>query len=149
VESHWSVGVRAGAGVPRGTFDTAFDPGFSVSGDVEYAVTGALAVGGEFGFNRFSGTAMAGGGGVDLIRISGRVRAYVGPPATRMFAAAGAGLYRFDPGSNERGTHVGVGLIRLFTSRVGVEATYNYHVVNTTPDNTTFHTVEAGVRIRF
>ncbi|MGH9238574.1 MAG: outer membrane beta-barrel protein [Vicinamibacterales bacterium] len=142
----FSIGIRAGVGVPQGSFSTLFDPGFALDVDVEYAFTSAVAVQGVFGYKRFGTTA---GPDEDLIHFGGNVRAYTGPSVARVFATAGLAVYRFDGSVTEPGTNVGGGVQFRVAPRVWVEGVYLFHAVNTSPTNSNFSTFEGGVRVRF
>lgn len=61
-----------------------------------------------------------------------------------------AGAYNFDPGDENRaGANTGVGVLYEFTSTFGIEAAWNYHIVNTDNDNASSSALQAGMRFGF
>jgi hypothetical protein len=142
----FSVGLRFGAGVPHGSLGSAFDGGPAFDADLEYAVSSTFSLQALFGYNRFGDS---GSGELDVLRFSVNAKLYLGTATTRAFVNAGAGAYAFDPGDTEPGANFGAGVLRDLTSRLGLEAAYNYHLVDTAGSRSTFSTFEAGIRIRF
>jgi hypothetical protein len=56
----------------------------------------------------------------------------------RPFINAGLGGYKFRPSSTYFGANFGGGVLRELTSHWGLQASYNFHLVNTSGSATTF-----------
>ena len=67
----------------------------------------------------------------------------------RPFVNAGIGGYKFSPGSTYFGGNVGAGVLRELNSHWGLQASYNFHTVNTPGAATKFSTVQGGIRYVF
>lgn len=140
-----SFGIRGGVAVPHGTFDNEWDPGFAIDADLEYAVNRSLAFQLVGGYRSFTGPADS---TMSIMRLSGNVKLYLGTGGFRPFVNGGAGVYFVDPGDTSYGGNVGAGLVLGLSSRLGLEAAYNYYVVKQPVTDPTFSTVEAGLRLR-
>lgn len=144
-----AVFFDAGAAVPHGTFGNAFNTGFSLNAGLEYIATGHFSAEGIFGYHRF--TAKVGSGALNLYQFSANGKAYLtssGP--FRPFVNAGIGGYDFTPGGNTYfGGNVGAGLLRELGPHWGVQASYNFHTVNTPVAATKFSTIQGGIRFVF
>ncbi len=143
-----AVFVDAGAGIPHGTFSNVFNTGFSLNAGLEYMATSHFSAEGIFGYHRF--TAKVGGGALNLYQFSANGKVYLssGGPF-RPFVNAGVGGYDFTPGGGTYfGGNVGAGVLREFGPHWGLQASYNFHTVNT-PVTTKFSTAQLGLRFVF
>lgn len=145
--SKMAVFLDAGAGVPHGTFGNAFNTGFSFNAGLEYIATSYFSVEGIFGFHHFPAKV---GSSLDVYQFSGNGKFYLtssGP--FRPFVNGGIGGYKFSPGSTYFGGNFGGGILRQFGPHWGLQASYNFHAVNTPVTATKFSTVQGGVRFVF
>jgi hypothetical protein len=63
---------------------------------------------------------------------------------------AGAGAYNLDPGDETgAGANAGVGVLYEFNAKCGIEAAWNYHIVNSDDDSASFSALQVGVRFGF
>jgi hypothetical protein len=141
----FSVGLRAGVGVPHGSFGNTWDSGFAFEGDFEYRLNKMLAVQGVFGYDSFEGSP----DDLTVTHISARAKAYAPGTNPRLAVFAGAGRYFFDPGDSHTGVSIGgVAEIRV-TAQWSVEATYTLHFVSTPGQTSRFSAIQGGARYRF
>jgi hypothetical protein len=138
--------LDAGAGIPHGAFGSAFSTGFSLNAGLEYIATNHFSAEGIFGYHHFPATA---GSALDLYQFSANGKLYLtssGP--LRPFVNAGAGGYKFSPGSTYFGGNFGAGLLYELTAHWGLKASYNFHAIST-PVTGKFSDIEFGVRYQF
>jgi len=141
----FSVGARAGVGIPHGDINNFFDPNIAATADLEYHATDQFSIGGVFGYHRFSGPFSA----ANIYRISANGKFYPGTGPLRPFFNGGGGAYVFDSGTTKFGMHVGGGLQFRAWPKTWIEVEYNFHNVFTSGSNVKFSTVQGGVRFRF
>jgi hypothetical protein len=138
--------LDAGAGIPHGAFGSAFNTGFSFNTGLEYIATNHFSAEGIFGYHRFPATA---GSALDLYQFSANGKLYLASSGPlRPFANAGAGGYKFSPGSTYFGGNFGAGLLYELTAHWGLQASYNFHAINT-PLTAKFSDIEFGVHYQF
>src|SRR6266478_428898 len=115
--------LDAGAGVPHGTFSSAFNTGFSLNAGLEYIATSHFSAEGIFGFHRFPAKV---GSSLDLYQFSANGKYYLtsGGPF-RPFVNGGIGGYKFNPGSTNFGGNFGAGVLWEFGPHWGLQASYN------------------------
>jgi hypothetical protein len=135
-----------GANFPQGTYSTLFNNGFSLNAGLEYMATSHFSAEGIFGYHDFS--AKAGGSG-NVYQFSADAKAYLLTGNLRPFINFGIGGYAFSPGSTHFGGNVGGGVLYTWSSRWGVQGSYNFHVVDTPISSTQFSTLQGGVRYVF
>lgn len=139
--------LNAGAGIPHGTFSNAFNTGFSLNAGLEYIATSHLSAEGIFGYHHFPAQV---GSALDLYQFSANAKLYLtSGGATRPFVNAGIGGYKLSPGSAYFGGNLGAGVLREFTPHWGLQASYNFHTLNTPGTATKFSTLQAGIRYVF
>jgi len=139
--------LDAGAGVPHGTFSSAFNTGFSLNAGLEYIATSHFSAEGIFGYHRFPAKI---GSALDLYQFSANGKFYLtssGP--LRPFVNGGIGGYKFSPGSTYFGGNFGGGILYELGPHWGLQASYNFHTVNTPGAATKFSTVQGGIRFEF
>jgi hypothetical protein len=140
--------LDAGAGVPHGIFSNAFNTGFSFNAGLEYIATTHFSAESIFGYHHFPAKV---GSALDLYQFSANGKAYltnVGP--LRPFVNGGIGGYKLTPGGGTYfGGNVGAGVLREFSSHWGLQASYNFHTVNTPVAATKFSTAQVGIRFVF
>jgi hypothetical protein len=142
-----AVFLDAGAGIPHGTFGNAFNTGFSLNAGLEYIATSHFSAEGIFGYHHFPAKV---GSAVDLYQFSANGKAYLTTGGSlRPFVNAGIGGYKASPGSTYFGGNVGGGVLKELSPHWGVQASYNFHVVNTPGAATKFSTAQLGIRYVF
>jgi len=142
----FSVGARAGVGIPHGDINNFFDPNIAATADLEYHATDQFSIGGVFVYHRFSGPFSS---AANIYRISANGKFYPGTGPLRPFFNGGGGAYVFDSGTTKFGMHVGGGLQFRAWPKTWIEVEYNFHNVFTSGSNVKFSTVQGGVRFRF
>ena len=142
-----------GANFPHGGLSTYFNNGFSFNGGVEYKFNGRFSAEGIFGYHRLPAKA---GTDEDLFQFSLDLKAYLLPGNTRPFANVGIGGYKYHPGSAFVGGNFGFGVLQSITPRIGIEGSYNFHlvdgfppVVGPHPSTSKFSTAQIGLRFVF
>ncbi|MFN2404430.1 MAG: porin family protein [Pyrinomonadaceae bacterium] len=147
-QSKFAVSADFGAGIPHGTFSNFFDPGFSFNAALEYVISPYVSAEGKFGYHRFPGD---NGGNLNLYQFSGNGKFYLVPEPNKIrpFLNGGVGAYKFDSGPTKFGGNLGAGMLFEVTPHFGLQASYNFHAVNTSGVTTRFSTVQGGVRWRF
>ena len=83
---------------------------------------------------------------IDQFSASGKL--YMTTTGVRPFVRGGVGGHHFDTGGTHFGSNSGVGVLYEWTRRFGLEASYNFHIVND-PTTTKFSTVQLGFRAAF
>jgi len=142
-----AVFLNLGAGIPHGTFSSAFNTGFSLNAGLEYIATSHFSVEGLFGYDRFPANV---GNPLDLYQFSANGKLYLtssGP--LRPFVNGGIGGYKFSGNSTYFGGNLGAGVLREFGPHWGLQASYNFHAINTPGAATKFSTVQGGLRFVF
>jgi lysyl endopeptidase len=146
----WAVFLDAGAGFPHSPYSNFLNTGFSFNAGLEYMVTSNFSVEGIFGYHRFPSSFV--GAHTNVFQFSGNAKFYLlpSPNTVRPFLNGGIGAYTFSPGTTTRfGGNVGAGLLFELTPRVGVQGSYNFHMINTSGTAFKFSTVQGGVRFVF
>ena len=139
--------LDAGAGIPHGTFGSAFNTGFSLNAGLEYIATSHFSAEAIFGYHHFPAKV---GSAVDLYQFSANGKAYLTTGGSlRPFVNAGIGGYKFSPGSTYFGGNFGAGVLKELNAHWGLQASYNFHAVNTPGAATKFSTVQGGIRYVF
>lgn len=139
---------HGGIAVPHGALGNTYDLGLSLTGNLELWLTSILALEGLFGYHRFSADAVT-LLDLEVTQISGGLKAYSGWGPVRLFAHGGGGVYRFDPGSTERGVHGGAGIQLNPTPSIGVDIAYTFHHAFTAGAGAEFSSLQAGFHLRF
>ncbi len=142
----FAVFFDAGAGIPHGTFGSAFNTGFSLNAGLEYIATSYFSAEGIFGYHHFPG-AIA--GDLNLYQFSVNGKTYLTSGTLRPFVNGGIGAYKFSPGPTKFCGNVGAGVLYNITSRFGLQGSYNFHIVNTPGEATKFSTIQGGIRFVF
>ncbi len=143
----FAVFLDLGAGIPHGTFGTAFKTGFSLNAGLEYIATSHFSAEGIFGYHYLPAKI---GGALDLYQFSANGKFYLtssGP--LRPFVNGGIGGYKFSPGSTYFGGNFGGGILYELGPHWGLQGSYNFHAVNTPGAATKFSTVQGGIRFEF
>jgi hypothetical protein len=138
--------VDLGAGIPNGSFGSAFNTGLSFNAGLEYVFNPHVSAEGIFGYHHFGGKLT---GGLNVFQFTGGGKVYSSPFNNNfVFARAGLGGYHFSfsPGSTTNfGGYFGGGLLHQF-GKWGLEGAYTFHAVNTPGVATKFSTVQGGIR---
>jgi hypothetical protein len=144
----FAVFLDLGAGIPSGTFSSAFNTGFSLNSGLEFLINSHISAEGIFGYHHFPGKIA---GDVSVYQFSANAKVYLTPPSNslRPFINGGIGGYKFSPGASDFGGNIGAGALYQLTSRFGLQGSYNFHNVNTSVSATRFSTVQGGIRLLF
>ena len=132
-----------------GTLGTGVNNGFSFNGGLEVIAAPRFSVEGIFGYHHFPGKVTS---AIDLYQFSANAKTYLWNGPVRPFINGGPGGYRFSFGSASStyfGGNVGGGVLFEINSRVGVQGSYNFHMVNTPVEVTKFNTIQGGIRFVF
>jgi hypothetical protein len=138
-----------GGAFPHGTFGNAFNPGFSLNAGLEYMINPHISAEGIFGYHHFPSN-IAGVSDENVYQFGGNAKFYwrrIGP--FRLFVNGGISGYKFSPGSTEVGGNFGGGVLRELNAHWGLQACYNFHIVNTPVAATKFSTAQGGIRYVF
>jgi hypothetical protein len=142
----FAVFLDAGTGIPHGTFGNFFNTGFSLNTGLEYIATSHFSLEGIFGYHRFPAKIAD---DLNLYQFSVNGKAYLTNGTLRPFVNGGVSAYKFSPGPTKFGGNIGGGVLYSLTSRVGLEGTYNFHVINTPGAATKFSSLQGGIRFVF
>jgi hypothetical protein len=138
-----AVFFDAGVGIPHGTFSSAFNTGFSLNAGLEYIATSHFSAEGIFGYHHFPANV---GSSLNLYQFSANGKVYLTSGGSlRPFVNVGIGGYKLSPGSTYFGGNFGAGVPKELTPHWGLQASYNFHVVNT-PGAATISTIQGGIR---
>ena len=151
-QGRFAVYADAGAGKLMGTLGSGFDTGFSFNAGLEFMATQRFSVEGIFGYHHFPVNSVAGAVVDDLnvYQFSANGKAYLLPHGPiRPFLNAGIGGYHFGSADTHFGGNVGAGVLFEINHRVGVQGSYNFHVVSTPIEATKFSTFQGGIRFVF
>jgi opacity protein-like surface antigen len=95
-------------------------------------------------YRQFPGTIT---GDLNLYQFSVNGQTYLTSGRLRPFVNGGIGACKFSPGPTRFGGKVGAGLLYSLTSQVGLQGSYNFHIVDTPEAATKFSTLQAGIRL--
>ena len=141
-----------GSNVPNGALGTFFNKGFSLNAGLEYMVNSHYSFEGIFGYHHFPAVA---GTAEDLYQFSADLKTYLLPGNVRPFVNAGIGGYKFHIGSAFFGGNFGGGILYTITPRIGLQGSYNFHVISgfppviNPPSSSKFSTAQVGLRFVF
>jgi len=147
--------LHLGMGFPTGSFRTSFDPGPSITGDLEYQINDRISIEAMYAFHFFHGK----GVGVDVAHpavtnlsyhnLSFNARAYVPFSWARFYVQAGPGIYFPNVGSTVSGVNVGVGLSFPLLTNFKAEIGSDLHIVDPGGTRRLFFDHKLGVAFRF
>jgi von Willebrand factor type A domain len=135
-----------GYGFPLGDFAEGHDPGPSVTGDLEYALTTNVSLMAFLGYHAFPSNVVDAEG---LTNLSFNLRAYSPAGPWRAFAQLGPGMYWPNAGGSEWGANLGVGLSFPVHPRLSLELSPNLHGVFANPDTRLFIDAWLGISWRY
>ena len=143
----FAFSLHGGLSLPHGSFKSAYKNGFGITANLEHRLSNTFSLAALLGYHRFDSVATS--AHLDVYHASASLETFLTSGATAVFIEAGGGAYRFNPGSTKPGAHAGVGVEFELSPPVVLGASYRAHTVFTTGSNTTFSSVQAGVRFRF
>jgi hypothetical protein len=136
--------LDAGPNFPHGDLNLIADGRLSVNAGLEGFVAPSTSIEGIVGYHSFKSPFIS---DPHIWQLSLNVKQYFGPGPLHFFLNAGAGAYRFDPGSTTKlGGNAGAGVSLDLSSLWSLEALYNFHTINSSGTNTQFSTVQVGIR---
>lgn len=145
----YAVFVDLGGAFPNGTLANAVNAGFSLNGGLEYIFNPHVSAEGILGYHHFPGKI---GGDVNVFQFSADIKFYLTNTwPVRPFVNGGIGGYHFNNIGTNFGGNVGAGVLKEFANAPhwGIQASYNFHAVNTPGATAQFSTVQGGVRYVF
>lgn len=143
----WRFFLDAGPNFAHDDFLKAFGGKWSANAGIERRLSSAWSVEGILGYHRFGTTASL---TPHIWQLSINGKRFFGTSPLRPFVNAGVGAYNFDPGDETRaGANAGVGALYEFTPTCGIEAAWNYHIINTDNDSASFSALQVGIRFAF
>lgn len=137
-----------GVGIPNGPSANVLKTGLSLNAGLELMATSHISMEGIFGYHRFPGIY---GGDLNIYQFSGNAKFYINGPehSIRPFANIGAGGYKFGGDSTHVGGNAGAGILFHIAPRLGLEGSYNFHLIDTPGATTRFSAVQGGIRVAF
>jgi hypothetical protein len=144
----WRFFLDAGPNFAHDDFLKAFGGKWSANAGIERRLSSAWSVEGILGYHRL-GTILSLTPHIWQLSVNGK--RFFGTSPLRPFVNAGAGAYTialFDE-ETHAGANAGIGALYEFNSTCGIEAAWNYHIVNTDDDSASFSAVQVGVRFGF
>ena len=148
VSGKWRFFLDAGANFPHDDFLKAFGGKWSANAGIERRLSPAWSIEGILGYHRFDTVLSL---TPDITQLSINGKRFFGTSPWRPFVNAGAGAYiisLFDE-ETHAGANAGVGILYEFTPTCGIEAAWNYHLINTDNDSASFSALQVGVRFAF
>jgi hypothetical protein len=144
----WRFFLDAGPNFAHDDFLKVFDGKWSANAGIERRLSTAWSVEGILGYHRF-GTVISLTPHIWQLSINGK--RFFGNSPLRPFVNAGAGAYVFAlfNDTTRAGANAGVGALYEITPTCGIEAAWNYHIINTDDDSLGFSALQVGVRFAF
>ncbi len=145
----YSFSVHAGTTMPRGTFNTFYDPDYCLIFDVGYHFTPQLSAVALFGYNRFkAGSTLV--SDTYWLNLSGNLKyEFSTNPPYRIYVNGGLGLYVPENGSNDPGFNIGAGVDYDLPQGWIFEAGVDYHRIFSEGDDLDFLVPHVGLIFRF
>jgi hypothetical protein len=143
----FGVGLHVGVTSPQSNFSNSYgmDPSYGL--DLEYRFTNAYTLIGTIARDEFK--PKTGAPDLNATRITLGARGYMLSGATRPFWEVSAGSYGFSPGQTRGGGNVGVGVQQNFSPIFALELALKYHSVSNNSPNSSYATIDLGLRYRF
>ena len=144
----WRFFLDAGPNFPHDDFLKAFGGKWSANAGIERRLSSAWSIEGILGYHRFDTVSTL---TPDITQLSLNGKRFFGNSPWRPFVNAGAGAYiisLFDE-ETHAGANAGLGVLYEFTPTCGIEAAWNYHLINTDNDSASFSALQVGVRFAF
>ena len=145
--SKWAVWAALGSTFPHGSFSNLHKSGFAGTLGVEYALNATTSIEGTLGTHRFKSKGVA--ADVDATQIGLNGKWYFAQPGFRPFLTLGAGAYAFDPGSTRFGLNAGAGIQFDIAPQLSLEGRYVWHRISGNAPNTSYSTLQLGLRYSF
>jgi hypothetical protein len=141
-----AVFFDAGVGIPHGTFSSAFNTGFSLNAGLGVHRHESLLGRRNLWLPPLSRQRRQ---FFESYQFSANGKVYLTCGGSlRPFVNVGIGGYKLSPGSTYFGGNFGAGVLKELTPHWGLQASYNFHVVNT-PGAATISTIQGGIRFVF
>lgn len=140
--------IHTGYGFPLDSFKGEYDPGSSLTFDLEYPFKRYLSLYGMLGYHRFEGKS-PGASALSYTNLSLNLRGYFPLGSWRGFLQGGPGAYFPNFGSNKFGYNVGAGLSIPVRPKFEIEASADLHHVDPSGKSRLFLDPKLGIRFRF
>ena len=134
-----------GMSFPTGSFSENYDPGPSLTLDLEYPLRDNLSALGLIGFHYFHGVEQD----LSWTNLSLNVRSYFPLLNWRWYAGGGVGLYMPNHGTNEFGINLGTGLNFPIQPGLSLDVGADYHLVDPSGNRQGFGDMKMGLIFRF
>jgi hypothetical protein len=125
-----AVFFDVGPSFPQGTFGKVFNTGVNLDAGLEYIVHPRFTIESVFGYHHFPSSA---GAGSNVYEFSVNGKTYLSGAVFRPFVNGGIGGYKFSAGSTYFGGDAGGGVFYRFRPGLGLQLSYNFHIINTGP----------------
>ncbi len=144
----WRFFLDAGPNFGHDDFLKTFGGKWSANAGIERRLSSAWSVEGILGYHRFDSISSI---TPRIWQLSVNGKRFFGTSPWRPFVNAGAGAYVIDLFDEETraGANAGAGVLYEFTPTCGIEAAWNYHIINTDNDTASFSALQVGVRFGF
>jgi hypothetical protein len=140
--AQFALSLHTGVGIPLGTFDDGFDPGFLAEADVEYRFNPRVSLEAVLGRYAFDP-------GHNVQGATLYLKGYTSPATLRWYAAAGAGGYRPKSADAVFGASIGTGLNLRLSRKVEGELGGAYFRLFSAGDDVSFLGLKAGLKLAF
>ena len=142
----WRFFLDAGLNFAHDDFLKAFGGKWSANAGFERQLSQDWSVEGILGYHRFDNIASL---KPHIWQLSVNGKRFFGASPLRPFLNAGLGAYDLDLLDTHAGANAGAGVLYEFTPTCGIEATWNYHIINTDSDSVSFSALQFGIRFAF
>jgi len=134
-----------GINFPTGSFSNSYDPGPSLTFDLEYRFLDNISLLALIGFHYFHGKDN------DLYwrNLSVNLKMYFPLLGWRWYINGGGGIYYPNIGSNKAGINLGTGLNFPIDQRLSLDIGADYHIVDLGGNNRYFIDIKMGIIFRF
>jgi len=152
LREHLWYSLHVGANFPTGSFARSYNPGPSITADLEYQVNQRLSIEVMYGFHFFhsvAGTASAAGPDLYYRNLSFNARAYLPFSWARLYVQAGPGAYFPNFGSTVSGVDLGLGFSFPILTNLKAEVGSDFHYVDPTGARRFFFDNKIGIAFRF
>jgi opacity protein-like surface antigen len=134
-----------GMNFPAGKFSEEYDPGPSLTFDVEYSLRDNLSILGLLGFHYFHSNE----NDLSWTNLSLNARFYFPLVGWRWYVSGGPGSYMPNNGSRKFGMNLGTGLNFPIQPNLSLDVGADYHLVDPSGDRRVFFDVKMGLVFKF
>lgn len=143
----YALWLALGSTFPHSSFSNQHKGGLAATLGFEYGFTPSYAVEATLGRHSFGDK--NGGGDIDVTQFGVNGKLYFPQPSVKPFVTVGVGSYAFDPGSTRFGVNLGAGLQVDLAPQWSLEGRYALHRVTGNAPNSSYSTLQLGLRYAF